>query len=259
DCRQFWATGSDHSRPAEICFVCRYRYVQSSVIHHNIEGELVVTKTSTYRDLLIPDTASKFDDDDDDIIPPKTSITAHEPAPSSSSSSPSPSQLAPSSIHHPSTPSIPKPPPLSIEPPDPSPFVPKPKRRGRGPAKVYEKSRASQRIEDQNKSPPKATESADSPDELKTSDKDSDDETDEVQVRSELEPELSEFTLISAYLATGDDPESYEDAVDSVDCDERKAAMEAEMDSIPGTFLGPGSYRLFLNRSPPKTLFRASP
>ena len=50
--------------------------VRSSVLHHNIEGELAATKTSTYRDLLVPNPASKSNIDDDDINPTPTQIPA---------------------------------------------------------------------------------------------------------------------------------------------------------------------------------------
>ena len=106
-------------------------------------------------------------------------------------------------------------------------MINKPKRRGRGPAKVYEKSRSSQQLEDR-KNPPKVTEATDI----------EDDEDEEMQVHDELEPEQSELTSIPAYLATGEDPESYKQAIHSVDHDEWQAAMQAEMDSIVsvGTF-----------------------
>ena len=38
--------------------------IRSSVIHHNIEGELVATKNSTCHDILMPNSASQFNADD---------------------------------------------------------------------------------------------------------------------------------------------------------------------------------------------------
>ena len=49
--------------------------VRSSITHHNIEGELAASKTSTYNDILVPDPASKFNDDDDDLPNVPTSTT----------------------------------------------------------------------------------------------------------------------------------------------------------------------------------------
>ena len=205
--------------------------VRSSVMHHNIEGELAATKTSTCHDILVPNSASQSNVDDDDIIPtPATSSQAVEPPssthkPTSSTSPPSP----------PPTPSSPnKPPP--VQPSEPPAPVPKLKRRTRGPAKVYEKSRSSHRLMVKNEPPPKTTETAESSDGPEPLDKTSDDEDDEAQVRDELE--LGETTDTSAFLATGEDPESYEEAINSVDRDEWQSAMQAEMESIVsvGTF-----------------------
>jgi hypothetical protein len=120
-------------------------------------------------------------------------------------------------------------------------FVAKLKRRGRGrgPAKVYEKSRSSQRLEERQKPSPDDTKTTDNSDQANSSDKDSDDDDDEAQVRDELEPELSEIAWNSTFLATGEDPESYEEAISSVDRDDWQAAMQDEMDSIMsvGTFV----------------------
>ena len=205
--------------------------VRSSSLHHNIEGELTAMKTSTHKDLLIPDSASKPNFDDDDIVPPNI------PTPST----PSRIVAPPSTVHNPvpSTSSSP----LNIDtqpaPPIPTPLPQPPlKRRVRGPAKVYEKSRSSQRLEDRKRPPPEVTETTDDSDEFKSLGKNSDDEDDEAQVRDELEPEHSKPTGTPAYLATGEDPNSYEEAIDSVDHDEWQAAMQAEMDSIVsvGTF-----------------------
>ena len=71
-----------------------------------------------------------------------------------------------------------------------------------------------------------------------TPDKNSDDEDDEAQVREQLEREFSEIAWTPAFLATGSDPDSYEEAIGSADRDEWQAAMQAEMDSIVsvGTF-----------------------
>ena len=214
-------------------------HARSSVTHHNIEGELAATKISTYRDLLVPDPASKFNVDDDDFIPPSTTpsqlikppSSVHDPAPPSTSSSPS--QLASSSLNHTLAPPVPTLPSPSISPPVPP---PKPKQRTRGPAKIYHKSRSSQRIE-ARQIPPKANKTAEGSDEPVSSDADSDDK-DEAQVRDELEPEFSELTNTPAFLATGNDSDSYEEAIGSVDRDEWLAAMQAEMDSIlsVGTF-----------------------
>ena len=63
----------------------------------------------------------------------------------------------------------------------------------------------------------------------------SDDKNDEAQVRDELEPELSklsELTQASTFLATGEDPQSYEEAIGSIDQDKWRAAMQTEMDTI---------------------------
>jgi len=226
--------------------------LRSSVNHHNIEGELVATKTSTYHDLLVPNSVSKFNIDDDNTIPPKVSpptmssqvaespSATRAPASPISSVSPtqpplSPPQPAPSSPNQPSAPSTPTSLPSPVEPLPP--LAAKPKRRGRGPAKVYQKSRSSQRLEDR-KNPPTTIETTDGSDEHESSDKNSDDEDDEAQVRDELEPELSELTFTPIYLAAGEDPDSYEEAIDSVDRDEWQAAMQDELNSITsvGTF-----------------------
>ena len=84
--------------------------------------------------------------------------------------------------------------------------------------------------------PPKTTETAENSDGLESLDKTSDDEDDEAQVCNELD--LSETTDTSAYLTTGEDPDSYDEAINSVDCNEWQAAMQAEMESIVsvGTF-----------------------
>ena len=116
--------------------------------------------------------------------------------------------------------------------------TPKPKRRTRGPAKVYEKSRSSQRLEDRKNPPPANNETTDSSDDHVPSDKDSDTEDDEAEVQNELEAESSELAQASVFLATGEDPESYEEAIASADRDEWLAAMDSEMESITsvGTF-----------------------
>jgi hypothetical protein len=59
-----------------------------------------------------------------------------------------------------------------------------------------------------------------------------------VQIQDDLEPELSEFTHTSSFLATGEEPKSYREAINSVDRDEWEAAIQAEMESIMsiGTF-----------------------
>ena len=206
-------------------------HVRSSVIHHNIEGELVATKSSTYHDLLVPNPAFKFNDDDDNftLLNVPTPATPSQPIElppvlsplPSSSSSPVPPQVALPSPNQPSTPlSPPSPPPVKCF---------------RGPAKIYEKSRSSQQIEDCAKAKADAakTNSSDP-----TQDENSDDKSDEVQICDELEPELSDLTWSSAFLATGEDPETYEQAINSVDRDDWQAAMEAEMDAIAsvGTF-----------------------
>ena len=116
----------------------------------------------------------------------------------------------------------------SVQPADPP---PEPKRRVRGPAKVYEKSRSSQRIKDRNKPKPSSTQAKDDPNGLET-DEVSADEEDEVKVRNELEPELSELIKTTAFVATGQDPDSYEEAIDSVNRDEWQTAMQVKMDSI---------------------------
>ena len=84
--------------------------------------------------------------------------------------------------------------------------------------------------------PPKTTETAENSDGLESLDKTSDNEDDKAQVRNELD--LGETTDTSAYLATGEDPDSYDEAINSVDRDEWQAAMQAEMESIVsvGTF-----------------------
>ena len=197
-------------------------------------------KTSTHSDLLVPNAASKSNIDDDDTTPPNIPTpstssqtveppsTTRDPAPIISTSSVSPTRPSSSPTPPQLAPSIPTPQSSSAEPPNlPPPVTDKPKRRGRRPAKVYEKSRSSQRLEDR-KNPPQVTETADN----------SDDEDDEMQIRDELEPEQSELTSTPAYLTTGEDPESYEEAISSVDRDEWQAAMQAEMEAITsvGTF-----------------------
>ena len=97
---------------------------------------------------------------------------------------------------------------------------------------MYEKSRSSQRLEDHKNPPPIVPKTADENDELEQMDKFSDDENDEAQVRDELEPELSELTQASTFLATGEDPQSYEEAIGSIDQDKWRAAMQTEMDTI---------------------------
>ena len=205
--------------------------VRSSSLHHNIEGELTATKTSSHKDLLVPDSASKPNFDDDDIVPPNI------PTP------PTLSQIVepPSTVRNPAPSTSSSPPNIDTQltPPIPTPLPQPPlKRRVRGPAKVYEKSRSSQRLEDRKRPPPEVTETTDDSDEFKSLGKNSDDEDDKAQVHDELEPEHSELTGTPAYLATGEDPDSYEEAIDSVDRDEWQAAMQAEMDSIVsvGTF-----------------------
>ena len=195
--------------------------VRSSVIHHNIEGELAATKTSTYHDLLVPAPASKSNDDDDDFTPLNV---------------PTPATLSPTVELQPAT-NIPLPPSSSSSP---IPPAKPPTKRVRGPAKVYEKTRASQRLEDMDKAAKAKAEAAKattSPDEPTLSE-DSDDENNEAQIQDELEPDLSELTWTSTFLTTGEDPESYKEAIDSVDRNEWQAAMDSEMDSIAsvGTF-----------------------
>jgi transposase InsO family protein len=109
--------------------------VRSSVTHHNIEGELAATGTSTYHDLLVPTPASESNLDDGDdfplkaiaptpasqVVEPSTS-QIQNPEPSTSSSPLSPSQLAPSSPNYLPAPSISTPLPPSVTPPDPPPF-----------------------------------------------------------------------------------------------------------------------------------------
>ena len=70
------------------------------------------------------------------------------------------------------------------------------------------------------------------------SDKGSDTEDDEAEVQNELEAESSELAQASAFLATGEDPESYEEVITSADRDEWLAAMDSKMESITsvGTF-----------------------
>jgi hypothetical protein len=228
-----------------------------------IEGELVASKTSTYHDLLVPNSAPNSNIDDNDSTPPIESTpttssqiveplsTAHDPVPSTSSISPmqpllditihSPSssplsspalQPAPSSSTHPPAPSISVSLSPPIRPPDRPPPAAKPSQHGHGPAKVYQKSRSLQRIEARNKPPPDPTKTNDGSDEPKLSDKGSDDKNDEAQVRDELEPKLSELTWTPAFLATGEDPESYAEVIGLVDRNEWQAAMQAKMDMI---------------------------
>ena len=113
-----------------------------------------------------------------------------------------------------------------VNPLDPPPLALKPKQHGRRPAKTYEKSRSSQRIEDQKNPPPAKPETIDETDELEEMDKHSDNEDNEAQVRDELEPELSELTQTSNFLTTSEDPQSYEEAISSIDQDEWRAAMQ---------------------------------
>ena len=63
-------------------------------------------------------------------------------------------------------------------------------------------------------------------------DDDSADEEDKAKVHDELELELGKFAKTAAFIATGQDPNSYEEAIESVNRDKWQAAMQAEMDSI---------------------------
>ena len=163
------------------------------------------------------------------IAEPCASLPSTSLSPNIGTSLPSssfPSRPAPSLPGNPTAPSVS----TALHPsgtfPDPPPFVTNPKLRGRGPAKVYEKSRSSQRIEDRN-NPPKEGTKTNSPDRTP------DDDDDEAQARDELEPESGELTQDdSTFLATGEDPESYEQAINSVDRNDWQAAMQDEMDSI---------------------------
>ena len=199
---------------------------QSSVLHHNIEGELAATKTSTHRDLLVLDSDLKSNIDDDDTVPLNvligtTPTIETTPAPSSSTLPPSP-YLSPTST---------SPPPVNPSPVAPADPPSKPKQRTRGPAIVYEKSRSSQRIEDRNKPKPslaKATEDSNGP----KPDGHSTEDDDEARVCDELEPKDNELAQATAYIATGQDPDSYEEAISSVDRDECQTMMQSEMESI---------------------------
>ena len=53
-----------------------------------------------------------------------------------------------------------------------------------------------------------------------------------MQVHNETEPEHSEFTQTAAHVATGQDPDFYEEAINLVDCDEWQTMMQAKMESI---------------------------
>lgn len=197
--------------------------VQSSVKHHKIEGELAANDNSTYQNLLVPDPNFNLDDDDIALAPASPTVEpSSPPIPSPPSSSLQPTPLLPNP---------PAPSPLS----QPQPSVEKPNRRGRGPAKIYEKSRSSKRLELRNN-----LKTNDNSGQAQPSDGNSDDDADEAQVRNELDPEPDELALASTSLATGEDPESYEEAINSVDGDEWQAAMQAEMESI----LSVGTYEL---------------
>ena len=148
--------------------------IQSLIVYHNIEGELAATKTSTYHGLLVPNPAFKSNIDNDDIAPPKVptlTMSSHPPSPTS------PQQHVPPLPNHPVEP---------VEPLGPSPSIPKPSRRGCGPAKIYEKTRSSQRLQACEKSTLDATKATNGPDKS-TPDKNSDDKDDEAQVHEQLE------------------------------------------------------------------------
>ena len=182
-------------------------------------------KTSTYHDLK-----SNIDDDNTTPlnVPIGTTPTIKTtPAPSGSTLPPSP-YLSPTST---------SPPPVNPSPVAPVDPPSKPKQQTRGPAIVYEKSRSSQRIEERNKPKPsltKATEDSNSPKPVGYSTEDDD----EVRVRDELEPEDNELAQAAAFIATGQDPDSCEEAISSVDRDEWQTVMQSEMESITsvGTF-----------------------
>ena len=192
---------------------------QSSVLHHNIEGELAAMKSSTYRDLLVADPNSESNVDDDDSASPKPRMSTQTVELMTAPPNPT---LPPSPTPSPSPPSpVLSPPMLQLTPVQPTDPPSKPKQRVRGPAKIYEKSRSSQHIEDRNKPKSSPTQTMGDPNGPESES----DSADEAQICDELEPKHSEFTQTTAYVTTGQDPDSYKEAIDSVDHDEWQAAM----------------------------------
>ena len=114
--------------------------VQSSVKYHKIEGELAANDASNYQNLLIPDPNFNLDNDNIALAPTSPAVEPSLP-PISSFPSPLPNPSVPSPL------------------PQPQPSVEKPNRRGRGLAKVYEKSRSSKRLELRNN--PKTNDNSD--------------------------------------------------------------------------------------------------
>ena len=161
---------------------------QSSVLHHNIEGELVAMKSSTYCDLLVADPNSEFNIDDDDSASPEPQMLTQTIKPMTVPPNPT---LPPSPTPSPSPPlPVLSPPTLQltlVQPVDPP---SKPKRRVHRPVKTYENLQPSQCIKDQSKPKSSPTKTMDDPEGPKSESE----MADEAQIHDELESEFSELT-----------------------------------------------------------------